>query len=104
MDQQPIYQSPQIEGTLNEIKVTLTKLKPTGHQTQNLTVEERKALITLKNNKDLIINSSDKVSTIVVQNTSDYITQNLEHLNDTTYLQVHEVFQTLVMLGKGSGQ
>ena len=104
MDQQPIYQSPQIEGALNEIKVTLTKLKPTGHQTPNLTVEERKALITLKNNKDLIINSSDKVSTIVVQNTSDYITQNLEHLNDTTYLQVHEVFQTLVMLGKGSGQ
>ena len=84
MDQQPIYQSPQIEGILNE---NWNKLN-TKHLTSQR--KKRKALITLKNNKDLIINSADKVSKIVVvQNRSDYITQNLEHLNDTiTYLQL----------------
>jgi len=76
MEQQPIYQSPQIEGTLNHIKLTLTKLKQTQHQTPNLSKAERKALISLKNNKDLVINSADKGSTIVAQDRSNYIKKN----------------------------
>jgi len=44
----PIHQSPQIEGTLNQMKLTLTKLKKTEYQKPNLTKEERKALKTTK--------------------------------------------------------
>ena len=71
------------------LKLTLTKLKRTDYQKPNLTKEEREALVALKNNKDLVINSSDKGSMIVLQNRCDYIAQNLEHFNDTTtYLQL----------------
>ena len=76
MEQQSIYQSPHIEGTLNHIKLTLTKLKQTQHQTPNLSKAERKVLVTLKNNKDLVINSADKGSTIVAQDRSNYIKKN----------------------------
>jgi len=87
-EQKPtVYQSPLVEGTLNQIKMALTEINTTQHLRPNLTIEERKALKNLSNNQNLVINSADKSSTVVVQNKEDYIRENLEHLNDQTTYQ-----------------
>ena len=54
---------------------------------QNLTKEENQAIFDLKSNPDIVIKKADKGSSIVIQNTQDYVDACLEHLNDDTFYE-----------------
>ena len=78
-----------LEGVFETIKLELTRIATEDKIPHNLTRTERKALLELKCDTDLVINKADKGSTIVVQNRTDYITDALEHLNDpNTYKEL----------------
>jgi len=58
---------------------------------QNLTLQEKEALETLKNNTNIVIKKADKGSAVVIQDLNDYITEGLRQLNDKDfYLEVPE--------------
>jgi len=65
------------------------------HQTfpcyHNITIEERHALKSLRNNRDIVINVADKGSNVVIQNTSDYKTEIYRQLHCSHhYLRITE--------------
>ena len=81
------FSSSKLEGVLEAIKIEISQIPTTDNLPPNLSRRERKALLELKCDKDLVINKADKGSTIVVQNRTDYIKTALEHLNDpVTYM------------------
>ena len=86
-----------IESKLVQISETITL-----RNTDNITRAERKAISSLKNNTQIVINRADKGSTIVVLNRDDYIEDGLKHLdNPTVYRKLKsditgEVYQLIM--------
>jgi hypothetical protein len=56
--------------------------KPKSH---NINGDQRSALLSLKNNKEIVIKAADKGSAVVIQNTTDYISEGLRQLSDDKY-------------------
>ena len=85
-------------STLNPTLVTFSKLVERDVQKlalssekvnarQNITAEERKALDELSKNNKIIIKPADKGGSIVVQNTTDYVTEAMRQLNNSTFYE-----------------
>ena len=70
-----------LERTITRLERTIKHLRPKTPK-NNVTKEERRALKSLANNKNIIIRKADKGAAIIVENVNDYITKGLEHLND----------------------
>ena len=78
------FSSSKLEGALEAIKIEISQIPTSDNLPPNLSRRERKALLELKCDKDLVINKADKG---LVQNRTDYIKTALEHLNDpVTYM------------------
>ena len=77
----PIQQSVTLETYLEEVKKQIAELKITRPK-RNLSRRERKALCTLKHNKDLNFKKADKGSTLVVMDKQDKIQEGQIQLND----------------------
>lgn len=57
----------------------------------NLNKAERAALISLRNEPNIIIKKADKSTTVVVQNRTNYVAEGLWQLNDEIhYAAIHE--------------
>ena len=67
-----------ITTTPEDIEATLPSLKQKWGD--NLTKHERIVLKKFSNNDQIIINKTDKGTTVVLQNTTDYVTEGLQHL------------------------
>ena len=65
----------------SETSVTLRNTK------NNLSTEERKALLGLKNNTEIVIKPADKGSATVVINRSDYVAEAYRQLHNTHYYE-----------------
>lgn len=50
----------------------------------NITHHQRRAIRNLQRNKDIVIKKADKGSCVVIENTSTYVRDGLEHLSDST--------------------
>ena len=91
------YIPPQTKETTLEKYITDTSNllqlhtnNPLKH-TSNLTPEERKAIKTLKNNKEIIIKTADKGTKITVIDTQQYIREGIDFLQDpNTYTKLTE--------------
>ena len=78
---------------LNEMKIELAnKRRPRF----NTTKEERRAMKTLKTNKDIVIKPADKGGAIVVMNKQDYIDEGMRQLaNKDHYRELENTHQTI---------
>ena len=75
--------SPEIEAYLKRIKSEVNALSPLK-TTPNLTPSQNKALQKLSSDPTLVIKSADKGSGIVVEDTTQYVKDGLDHLPDKT--------------------
>ena len=82
----PPTASPEIELYLSKTS-ELIKVLPTRTIRSNVSVSERRAIINLKKNKDIVIKNADKGSSVVVENREDYIAEGLKHLSDQSIYQ-----------------
>lgn len=73
--------SSRIETYLKRVREQVTQLKPTKMH-YNLTREEQKVLRELASDHSLVIKAADKGSGIVVEDTTSYVKDGLEHLSD----------------------
>ena len=69
-------------------------LKWSNPRVNNLTRGERQAMTELANNKDITIKKADKGSSVVIMNTSDYITETKKLLDNTLHYRLDETCQT----------
>ena len=80
---------PEIEEFCIKLKQGIKSINNTYKNKPNLSKNEFKALINLRNNKEIVIKAADKGGGVVVLNTSDYVTKMNEHLsNATAYLKL----------------
>jgi len=75
----PPRASPAVESYLQRVKTNLSQLQPRQF-IPNLSKQERAALKELASDKSLVIKSADKGSGIVIEDTSNYIKDGLDHL------------------------
>ena len=79
-----------LENYLYATKMELCKIHFHKYR-DNLTKDERSALINLRNKSSIIIKKADKSSTVVVQNRTNYVAEGLRQLNDGIhYAPVYE--------------
>ena len=71
---------PTIDAYLDETRINLEEMNIPQASSQQLTNEERKALVNLKNLDHIVILKADKNSTIVVMDKDDYIKEGLRQL------------------------
>ena len=78
-----------LENYLETTRQTvLTSITWENHYQTNLSAKEFQAIRILQNNPDIIINKkADKGNGIVIENTSDYITNGLQHLSNPDSFQ-----------------
>ena len=78
---------------LNEMKIQLANRRRPRF---NTTKEERKAMKTLKTNKDIVIKPADKGGAIVIMNKQDYIDEGMRQLaNKDHYIELENTQQTI---------
>ena len=77
-----IFKENIIHDTMRELK------RPPKHMRYNLTKEERAAIKTLKNNKEIVIKPADKGGKIVIQNRADYIKECERQLNNQDHYRI----------------
>lgn len=77
--------SKNIQNLIRLNNTTVRTIKYQSNQKSNITVEQRKAINTLRNNKDIIIKPADKGSGIVIMDIQQYKLEALRQLNDTNY-------------------
>ena len=75
---------------IKEIKKTAENIQPVLPTYYNITEAERRAITTLKNNKEIIIKTADKGSAFIIMNTSYYKTKVEERLNKEDLYKTHE--------------
>ena len=73
-----------LENTIEQLKLKMVQIEYTQSKTDNLTRNERRALVNLTARTDIVINKADKGSTIVILDRTQYISDGLKHLSDTT--------------------
>lgn len=78
--------NPVIESYLFATKMALSKMQLSPFR-DNISMNERLALETLRNNKNIVIKKADKSTTIVIQNKSNYVSEGLRQLNDRVHYQ-----------------
>jgi len=89
--------NPPIQFMSNNIKVFANQLTDFSSNFKinniisNLSLVERKALSSLKEDKEIVIKKADKGGVTVILNKSDYITQTLALLGDVTQYQETEI-------------
>ena len=79
------YRSKIIQNTLKEIKKKSNK-----HFKGNLKKEERTAITTLRNNKNIVIKPADKGGNIVIMDREDYLEEGLTQLSDHNHYELLE--------------
>lgn len=78
--------SPTLEKFTSLIKSETMQLLTTPNRTKNnLTTEEKQALISLKSNNEITIKQADKGGKVVIMNTSDYLTACENQLKNKTF-------------------
>ena len=82
------------------VKQEILKSKPKYSKHNNLTKNERIGLKVLKDNPDTVIKKADKGSSVVVMNTTDYLTEGYRQLQDTNFYQKNPEDITLKVSGK----
>ena len=70
-----------LERTITKLENAIKHLRPKTPKS-NVTKEERRALKTLANNKNIVIRRAHKGAAIIVEDVNDYITKGQEHLDD----------------------
>ena len=75
-------------------ETAIAKIKCQSPNNSNITKEERLALTKLKLNKDITIKKADKGSSVVIQNTSDYIRETTKLLSVTDHYRMDNTCQT----------
>ncbi|KAK3085251.1 hypothetical protein FSP39_000707 [Pinctada imbricata] len=83
----PEKASAALESYIDKTRLELTSLYIRKYH-QNISNEERKALTTLKQNKDIIIKKADKSNTIVILNRQKYIAEGMRQLSSNHYREV----------------
>nr|CAH8831623.1 unnamed protein product [Trichobilharzia regenti] len=96
---------PNIEATLNSIDKTTAEevraqcaltLKNQKKTKSNLTKPEREALISLKQDKNIVIAKADKGNATVVLDKSDYIKKVTEHIQTGPYEEIKKPVDTIM--------
>ena len=82
----PPVASPTIEEYLKRIKTEINLIQPLK-TIPNLTPAQKEALKQLSTDQDLVIKSADKGSGIVVEDTTQYVKDGLDHLSDASIYQ-----------------
>ena len=81
---------PTTDAYLDETRINLEEMNIPQTSSQQLTNEERKALINLKNLDHIVILKADKNATIVVMDKDDYIKEGLRQLASIHYTEVRD--------------
>ena len=81
----PKTTDPTIRAFVHNVQSSLSALKPCSGQVENLTKNEKKSMVDLKDNRNIIIKKADKGSSIVVMNRTDYIKEAERQLSDTKF-------------------
>ena len=68
---------------INAVEHAILQHTPNNKLRSNITRLERKAIKTLKRDKNIVIFQADKGAAVVVQNRKDYLTEAYKQLNDT---------------------
>lgn len=76
-----------LENYIFHTKLEISNLKICTSK-QNLSIDEWKALSTLKQNKTIVIKPADKTKTIVIQNKSNYIKEGERQLSQKYYVKI----------------
>ena len=88
----PIISDTQLEIYLSEIEEKILEINEEGQNYPNLSVEERKALNDLMQDRSIIIKPADKGSAIVIWDRDDYIKECNTQLNDeNVYKKIDKV-------------
>lgn len=78
-----------LEEYIDKTKLELTSLQ-TKRFRDNLSKEERRALSSLNDNKNIVIKKADKSNTIVIMDKQQYITEAERQLKSKHYMQVEK--------------
>lgn len=78
-----------LEEYIDKTKMELTSLQPKRFR-DNISKEEREALSSLKNNKNIVIKKADKSNTIVIMDKQQYTTEAQRQLQSKHYMQVEK--------------
>ena len=77
-----------LDAFIEAVKNDFHKLKLRSHHenpNKNLSTEESKALIHLKNNDNIIIKKADKGTAVVIMNRNDYIKEGIRQFSDANF-------------------
>ncbi len=85
---------PTLEAFIIQNETSLARIKCRSPKTNNITREEKCALTELISNKQIVIKKADKGSSIVIQNTPDYISESIKLLNVAEHYRQDSVCQT----------
>ena len=81
-----------LEMYLSELEEQLMKISEQGYNYPNLTVEEREALKSLRNDPSIIIKEADKGSAVVIWDREDYIREAMTQLGDKdVYSEIDDI-------------
>ena len=76
---------PNLEAMINTNELDFNKRPELGKYNQNISQLERRAIVDLKNNHNIIIKPADKGSAVVIQNRSDYLNEGFKQLSDDKF-------------------
>ncbi|KAK3109108.1 hypothetical protein FSP39_023246 [Pinctada imbricata] len=76
-----------LENYIHKTKLELSSI-PLKERQENLSISERNALASLKNNPDIVIKKADKSNTVVVMDKCKYIKEGLRQLQSKHYIEV----------------
>ena len=81
-----------LEMYLSELEEQLMKISEQGYNYPNLTVEEREALKSLRNDPSIIIKEANKGSAVVIWDREDYIREAMTQLGDKdVYSEIDDI-------------
>ena len=80
-----VGKSANLDVFINVITTEIRKYKSKERPVSNITDEELKAILNLRNNKSIIIKPADEGGAIVIMNTCDYLKEGNRQLQDQTF-------------------
>ena len=76
-----------LENYIDKTRLELSSIEIKQHR-NNLTTNEREALVSLKNNQQIVIKKADKSNTVVIMDREKYILEGSRQLNTKHYIEV----------------